>query len=462
MSLPFVGASYEVLDGRPSRSRSVNLHLAAMETPAKAAFVLASVPGLVQRASMGGVIRGAIDAGGRCFFVAGSTLYELSATWGTTARGTLSTSTGEVGMAWGLTQLVLVDGANGYTLTLSTNAFARITDEDWPGSATVGYLNGFFTLVDPDSQQAYVTAIDDASAIDALDFVSAERVPDDTVSQICVFGEWWMLGEQSSEVWTAVPSADFPFQRNNGANLEVGCMAAHSVRLIDNGFMMIGRDRNGGGMVYRANGLQLQRVSTDAVDKALQASTDLSAAVAYVYQSRGKTFWCVNAPGVASTWCYEVSTGQWHERCDLDAIGQFAAGRITHTVYSHGATLGGDAAGFVYELSADVHTNAGDPLVRLRQSPNSVTPGRERIYFSEFAADVSTGGAAQGQEFFAELAYSNDGGNTWGNWISRSTGKVGEFFARLLWTRLGAGRDRVWRLRYSGDTPFTIVSGEAR
>ena len=55
-----------------------------------------------------------------------------------------------------------------------------------------------------------------------------------------------------------------------------------------------------------------------------------------------------------------------------------------------------------------------------------------------------------------------DGGNTWGIWIPRSAGKSGDYFPRLLWTRLGAGRDRVWRMRYSGNTPFTIVSGEVR
>ena len=60
------------------------------------------------------------------------------------------------------------------------------------------------------------------------------------------------------------------------------------------------------------------------------------------------------------------------------------------------------------------------------------------------------------------LEVSRDGGKTWGNWIQRSVGKVGEYFPRLLWTRLGSARDRVWRLRYSGNTAWTIVSGVAR
>lgn len=464
MAIPFVGPSYEVFDGEASRSRAVNLYLSAMEAPAKAQFVLASVPGLVQRNTTSAEVRGCISAGDRAFFVAGATLYELNADWGVISRGTLATSDGNVGMTWGLTQLLVTDGNNGYVLRLASNTFEQISDEDWPGCVMPGYLNGFFTLVVPGGQQAYVTSIDDATAIDALDFVSAERVPDDLVAQIVVFGEQWLLGSLSSEVWSAsgALSSDYPLQRNNGANSDVGCLAAFSVQPLDNGFMMVGRDRNGSGMVYRANGLQLQRVSNQAVEQALQASTDLSAAVAYVYQQGGLTFWCVNAPGLTSTWCYEVSTGTWHERCDLDSVGELAAGRVTHAMFAHGYTVGFDADGYVYEMSRTAYTNAGDPLVRLRVSPNDVTPTRERQFFSEFVADVTTGEAAQGEEYFAELSYSNDGGKTWGAWLSRSVGKVGEYFARLLWTRLGMGRDRVWRLRYSGETPFTIVSGQAR
>lgn len=464
MPLPFVGASYETFDGRASRSRAVNLYLAAMEAPAKAEFVLASVPGLVQRATSGAVTRGCIDAGGRAFFVSGSTLYEISSAWGLTVRGTLSTSAGRVSMAWGLTQLVIGDGPNGYVLNLNSNVFAQITDPDWPGASDVGYLNGFFTLVVPGGQQAYVTSIDDASSIDALDFVSAERVPDNLVAQCIVFGEQWLLGSLSSEVWSAsgATSADYPFQRNNGANSDIGCLAAGSVQTLDNGFMMLGRDKNGAGMVFRANGLQLQRVTTQAVEQALALSSDLSASLAWVYQQGGLTHYCLRAPGLSSTWCYEVSTGQWYERCDRDEYGQLTLGRVTHAMFAHGVVVAFDADGRVYEQSSTAYTNAGDPLVRLRVSPNDVTPSRDRIKYEEFVVDVTTGQAAQGTEFFAELGYSNDGGKKWGDWIQRSTGKVGEYFPRLCWSLVGMGKDRVWRLRYSGDTAFTIVSGQAR
>jgi hypothetical protein len=337
------------------------MHLVGMETPSKAPFILDAVPGLAQFCDMGAAIRGSIDANGRCFVVAGSTLYEVSSAGVKTARGTLLTTTGAVWMRWGLTQLVIVDGQNGYTLTLGSNVFAQITSDAFYGSSTVSYLNGYFGFVRPDTQQFYVTAIDDASTLDALDFVSAERVPDGLVGAIDDHGQIIMFGSLSIEIWDGYSSSTFPYQRNNGASIEVGCMAAHSIRQADNGVFFIGRDKNGAGMVYRlASVTQPIRVSTVAVEEALAASTDLSQAVAWVYQERGLTFYCLNAPGVDSTWCYEISTGQWHERADIDGLGEFEAWRVDHCVFAHGKHLAGGSDGILYEMSREYQDFAGD------------------------------------------------------------------------------------------------------
>jgi hypothetical protein len=135
---------------------------------------------------------------------------------------------------------------------------------------------------------------------------------------------------------------------------------------------------------------------------------------------------------------------------------------VTHHAYAHGLNVCFDADGYVYELDPETHTLDGSPLVRERISPNTVTPLRDRQFFAEFVLDATTGDAPQGTQYYAELSYSNDGGKTFGTPILRSLGKVGEYFSRVLWTRLGSARDRVWRLRYSGDTKFVITGAEVR
>lgn len=459
--IPFVGPSYQLATYKASAQRTVNMHLMGMETPSKAPFILESVPGLDVFSALGAEIRGSIDAGGRCFFVAGSTLYEMSAAGVATNRGTLLTSTGVVAMKWGLTQLVMVDGDYGYVLRLSTNAFERITSEAFYGSRSISYLNGRFGFVRPDTQQFYLTAIDDATSLDALDFVSAERVPDGLVSAIDDHGQIIMFGSLSIEIWDAYSSSTFPYQRNNGAAIEVGCVAAESIRQADNGVFFIGRDKNGSGIVYRlASVTQPVRISTVAVEEALKASTDLTSATAWVYQERGLTFYCLNAPGLSSTWCYEISTGTWAERADLDDAGQFKPFRVKHAVFAHGKQLVGGDDGNVYHMDRSYRTFAGDPIARERTSPHTAAPSLDRLSFGAFILDCTTGESAQAQESYAELSWSNDGGAQFGNPVLRSIGKVGERFPRLTWRQLGTARNRVWRLRYSGEAPFSVISAE--
>lgn len=459
--IPFVGPSYSLTTYKASAQRSVNLHLVPLETASKAQFIMEAVPGLSLFVNLGAEIRGAIEAAERCFVVAGATLYEVSSSGVATNRGTLVTSSGPVAMEWGTTQLVIVDGSRGYVLTLATNVFQQITSSAFYGSNTVSYLNGYFGFVRPDTQQFYVSAIDDATDLDALDFVSAERSPDDLVGVIDDHNQILLFGRLTIEPWDPYPQSGFPYQRNNGASIEVGCMAADSIRQVDNAVMFLGRDKNGQGMVYKlANVQQPIRISTQAVEEKLAESTDLSQAIAWTWQRNGLTFYCLNAPGVSSTWCYEIRSGTWFEWCDLDEFGQFKAFRVNHCVFAHGKHLVGGDDGKLYYLDPTVNTFDGDERVCERTSPHSATPSLDRVSFSKFVLDATTGEAPQGVSPVVTLAWSNDGGATYGNPVQRSLGEVGNRFPRVSWRLLGSARNRVWKLRFSDNAPFQIISAQ--
>ena len=460
--LPFVGPSYVLEAGKASRARSVNLHLVAMETPAKAQFILRKVAGLEAcPATLAAGARGCHSTHDRAFVVGGATLYEIDSGGNVTYLGTLSSSVGPVCMASGQTQLVIVDGNNGYVFTLASNLFAQITDPDWPGADQVEYLDGFFILTREDSQEVYVSAIDDASAIDALDFASAESYADPVVATVVRNREVVLLGSVSTERFFNSGGADYPFSRDNAAISEVGCHAPWSVGRIDNSFMWIGRDRNGSGLVFRDTDRQPRRISTHAVEEALKRSTDLAAATAYTYQQGGLSFYCINAPGLDATWCYEISTGGWFEVAELDELGQFKPMRITHALYAFGRVYGFDADGGCYVITRDAYTFAGDTIKCSRISPNDVAPLRTDQFYSEFVLDCTTGECDQGDAPVVELSWSNDGGQTYGDPVARPYGPVGNYHPRLIWRRLGRARDRVWRVDFAADAPFAIVHAAA-
>lgn len=458
--LPFVGPSYELALRKADVQRAVNMYLVAAETPAKAAFYMDSVPGRRLFANPGfGEQRGACFAAGRCFFVAGSKLIELFSDGTMTARGTLATSSGAVDMTYGISQLVVVDGPNGYVFDLTANAFSTISSPGFYGSERVAFIDNYFVAIQPGTQQFGISALNNAKQWDALDFASAESSPDDLVSLVAYHNELLLLGELTGEVWVNSGGAEFPFVRTENVSIEVGCIAAQSLQKVDSTVIFLGRDVNGAGMVYLMAGYTPKRISTQAVEQAIQ-SADMENARAWVYQDRGQTFYCLCVPGAASTWCYELSTGQWHERCDLDSYGQFKASPVTCHVYAFGRHLVGCEDGGVYEMRKDVYRNGEQPLKRSRISPHNARPSLSRVAYHSFILDCETGVAPVGVTPTAELSWSNDSGATWTAPNMRSTGLTGERLESVTWERLGMSRDRVWRLDFSSNAHFSIINAE--
>ncbi len=453
---PFVGPSYSLALRKAAIDRTSGMYLVPMESAGKAQFVLQSQPGYTEFADLISPVRGMLTTNDRTFVVAGGSLYELDAYGNKTVLGALNSVAGPVGMAYGISQLVIVDGPGGYVLPLATNILAQITAPGFYGSEVVSFLDNYFLFVRPDSGQFYISAINDATTLDALDFATAESQPDNLTALIPVQRRLILLGQTSTEVWFNSGNADFPFERE-GTTIEIGCSAAHSVVEIDNSVFWIGQDKNGGGIVYRLNGYTAQRISVQGVEEALQAA-DLSQAVAYCYQEHGSTFYAINAPGLKSTWVYEVRAGAWHERNDLDDAGQNKADRGVHHAYAFGKHLLGGSDGKVYVLDRALHTKAGDPLVRERISPHNAVPGLTWQFFDAFHLDCTTGDAPQGGDPFVELFWSDDSGASWSNGMAESTGKVGERIQRVTWRRLGRSRDRVWKLRFTADARFDVVN----
>lgn len=401
-------------------------------------------------------------AGNRLFAVVDDTLFSVSPTGDRTSIGVLSTSRGPVGMKIGLTQLVVVDGLHGYVYDLVSGSFDPIVSDGWLGSYTVEYLDGYFTFIDPNSQTFYLSALEDALTLDALDFATANTSPDKLVGQVVTNKVLVLLGEVSGEIWQDTGAADFPLERNSGAFLEVGLLARHSVKELDNSAFWLGRDERGAGFVYKLEGFRPVRVSTMAVEEAIQRAisegNDVSQAVAYAYQQGGHSFYCLQVPGLDTTWCLDAATQQWHERAEL-VLGDYTQHRGRFHAYCYGKHLIVGDDDVIYEYDVTANTNAGDVLCRDRVSPHYATPQLDRITFSAFELDCTVGFGKAGQaQANVMLRYSNDGGYSWSGWRTATLGAVGEKQARARWLRLGSARDRCWEVRCTDNTPFAIIN----
>lgn len=469
----FIGATYTLQSLSADCQNAVNLFPQIDESGSgKNIAALFSTPGLKLFANLNtvqypGGIRGMLTtAQGRVFAVCGQLLYELYSDGSKARRGELATAAGPVSMAENGKQMMVVDGANGYSLDLATNTMSvmQMTDSSgnnspFPGGVTVAYQDSYFIFNVPGSQQFYITG-QYATTVDPLDFASKEGAPDNVVAVLSDHRELWIFGAETTEVWYNSGAELFPFARIDGAFITHGTIAPASPAALDNTIYWLGQDAAGNGMVWMAQGYQPQRASNHAVEQAIQRYSRIDDAVGFAYQMDGHAFYVLNFPSGNATWVYDTTTQMWHERAYLGDSGQLERHRANCHVMGFAQHLVGDYAnGNVYVMSSAAGDDNGREIVRMRTAPY-VEDELKNLFFSRLTLDMQTGLGPDrgGRTPVAMLSFSDDGGETWSNERFASLGRIGNRKKRVFWNRLGKSRERVFRVKVTDNVPVALVN----
>lgn len=368
--------------------------------------------------------------------------------------------------------LFAVSNGVGYAIDLTTFAVTAITNCS-PTTAT--FLDGYVLMSNKDTNKFYWTDLY-SSTVQALNFASAEANPDSVVAVFNNNEDLWVFGTKTTELWyNSGPtggSTNTTFTRRPGILVETGLAAANTVvKLAQNKLCWLSLDDRGGPVVVLADGYIPSRVSTFAIEQRWDAlsKADISAATAYSYTQDGHLFYCLNIPGVETTWCYDLTTSTqlqqsvWHERAWMDPNNGLLSRHRSegHTMYLNKHIVADYETGAVYFLDQDSFTDNGDNIKRVRVTPHIANDGK-RVFFSWLQLDVKTGiGESIGfTDPKVMLELSNDGGTTWGTTMEQSAGKLGSYSSRVIFHQLGQSRDRVFRVSMTDPCDWAI-SGAA-
>lgn len=461
MKIQLVGGSNQERSLPFDAQRTINLY-AVVDKEGKEPTALYGTPGLTVFGTAGsGSIRGVFNtAGGRAFVVSNSALYEISSTGTATFLGTLDTTSGIVSIDENGLQLGICDGTNGYIFTYATNTFAKITDADFPSAGTLTFIDGYFVVSKNNSGSFYISALYNGSSWAALDFATAESSPDNLLRVYNAVGQLWLFGTKTTEVWTNTGASAFPFERISGAKMEVGIMAPHSAVAVDNSIFWVGRDNIGSGIVYRANGFSPQRISTNAIERLIQAAPTPLTMRAYTYQQDGHTFYVITGGGLETTLVYDISTQIWHERAYLNAMGQFEQHLGACGMFAFDKQLVGSRVdGKIYEMSLTAYSDDGNPLVAERTFTH-IGNENTRIRYNSLEIAMETGVGNQsdpGQNPQISLKISRDMGRTWSSAYTTSFGRVGKYLAQAQWRRIGIAFNMTFKVRISDPVKRVLI-----
>lgn len=475
----FVNAAYESQSPIADDERLVNWYVEQIESPGgKVRSALYPTPGVdafVTVDKVGG--RAMFSQAGRCFAVVGPTLYELFANGTATSRGTVALDTNPafiVSNGDGGQQLFIVSGRKGYTYDLNTNTLTQTVGAGGSNLTSAfadfaGSLYGYFVALDVSDSRFYISDLLNGSTWDVTQFAERTIGPDPWVSMYTnSFGQIWLFGGQTTEVWYNTGASPFPFAPDTSGLMAFGCAAPYSVREANDQMVWLATTSNGGYQVMAAKGFNPQRISTYALEYAIANYTTISDAYGETYNDLGHVFYLLTFPSENVTWCYDFRTNLWHERGTWDVqANQYDAWRPQWHCFAFNKHLMADRdTGTIYHMTSQSSTDVdGLYIRRVRRAPAVFTENKKvkvpKIeIFLESGLGLTagpSGSPVQGQDPMLMIRASADGGKTWGVEREASAGAIGEYSKRVLFWRFGQVRDRVFEIVVSDPIPWRVL-----
>lgn len=490
MKLPFLGQAYQSRSPILASQTLINLYSESTEGNSDEVGAFYGTPGLIALTGASGAVRGLRVAGGMLYGVVGSTCYRVSPGYTATNLGTLPNYSGPVSIIDNGSQVAFAHQNGWHWIAYGGTAIAPVVNS--PNNSIMTEMDNYVIFTTDSFGQFGITALADLSSIDPLDVASAEGAPDNLVSVLADHREVWLFGENTTEIWSDTGAQFFPFERSPGGFIEQGCAAMFSPAKLDNSVFWLGRDRNGQGIVYRANAYIPERISTHAIEFLINQCPDLSGAIGWAYQEEGHTFYWLTIPALDVSLVYDVATQGWHMRAWLDdTTGLLHRHRANCYAFFNNAHVVGDwENGTLYQMSLDVGNDNGTEIYRERafEVPDSenkrirmdylelmaitgdgvtpiVLPGGEGTIGDNWTWDsgdltfdsglatfdgFSGVGSGGGETIIPApsqvwMQLSKDGGRTWGYKRFQSLAALGQTVARLRWRHMGMGRNIVIR-----------------
>ena len=449
MKTPFLGAAYELRSLPLSAQTCVNLYAERNESGEGAEGAFYGTPGLKARVTLpGGEGRCLVPSGDASvlYAVSAENVYKIDTNFTETLIGTLSSSAGRISGVSNNTQTLFAH-SGGWHYTTGTTVKPIPTG---PPNAIATYMDGYIVFTEEVDGEFGLTAINDLTSIDPLDIAEAEALPDDLVSVFADQREVWLLGNLSTEIWADTGAAAFPFERIPGGVLSVGCAAPFSVAYCDGSLFWLTQDKSGNATVIRTVGYQTVRVSTHALEHAIEGYDVISDAYGFGYQQEGHAFYVLTFPTADVTWVYDCATKLWHRRGWRDSNGILHRHRVGAYAFFNGQHCILDRLnGTLYTFDLDTFTDGGDVIYRERAWPLMAPQEMHRMRCDQLELVGETGvGNISGVDMSPStwLQMSFDGGVSFGNERYQSPGPFGKRFFRMRWRRNGTGRRPVARI----------------
>lgn len=475
----FCGPTYRHRSIDVDAEQCINLYPEKISGPgAKSDYILIGTPGrkvwLRFSPDTPGGIRGVFNAStGRTFVVASDTLFWIYIPAGTPVGvriGNIGSLTSPVEMIDNGTDLIIADSQILWRYNFDDETLTSVSNS--PSNPThLAYINGRIYCNDSEVGGVRYSELNDAATWPSLNVFKSEGSPDPLQAIAFVSSELWAFNSSSYEVYRPSGDADNPLARAGGSWTGIGIKAPNSIAQLNDTLFWVGGGKDGRNIIFMASGYSAVRISDHSIEYAMGQMSTVSDAIGFSYMDEGHWFYVLQFPSGNKTFVYDLTTSQWHERCDrTKRTNIFTRWRPTMCAMAFDKLLCGDYSdSVIYDMDLDYHTDEEwddetgtiieKPIRRVRQT-GPEWDNMKPVLYTRFMLDCEvgvgdlTGDASDPQ---AMLQWSDDGGHTWSNERWTSMGKTGKYGTLPSWNMLGKTRKRSWRVTISASVRVVLI-----
>jgi hypothetical protein len=458
MRYPLFGLGYKGKSPNVTAQTRINCYAEIQKEEDKTKVAYYNLPGCEEFADLGAAPARAqwtLSVSTYLYSVNGDKFYQVDNAGVSTLRGTINTTTGYVCMTDNGTEILIVDGVNGYIFNTSTNVFQQVFSSFPNGAATCTFLGGRFCVEVPNTGLFQYSDLYDGLTWPSANVASAEQSPDNLVAVFVDRGQLFLMGDKTTEFWATTSNADQPFALVQGAVIEWGIAAKASITKYNNATVWLARNRLGEVQVVQLTGYTAIPITGQEIGYIINQYFVVEDAISFAYMVNEHPMYQINFPNADVSWVYDQSTTAW-QQASTD-YGRHLA--VTATNFVNKTRVADYRNGKIYTFDPSHYTDGGEVIrrqIRGRHAFDQYPISMNEVWF-----DMGTGVAnpsGDGSDPQLMVRCSKDGGNSWSSerWVS--TGKEGQFQKRASIRRWGTARsDWVFEINYAEPTPFVIV-----
>ncbi|MCK5609377.1 hypothetical protein KAR91_46320 [Candidatus Pacearchaeota archaeon] len=447
--LPITGGSYQS-DSLPiSNQRCINWRVNIPQTQgALTDGNLFGTEGLFQIETSGtsqNINRGSHDKATLPYYLNGEAIYRLDRT---VTDGVESFVLEELGTIPGIarasmasngTELIVITGGRGWIIDESSGTpFLEIVAAGFTANGVpqqVIFIDSYF-LVTTDSKKFIRSDENDGLTWVATNVFTAESDPDDIVTLIKHKNQAFIAGSETIEEFRNLAGI---FQRS-GFFIDKGVFAPFGMVKSSKSFMWIGGGEGETPAIWELSGNEAQKVSTTAIDSALDDLTTEEVSAAFTYKYGKKGAYIIGFTFPSFTFEYNEVTQIWNERESqiTDARGAVSTTRfrVNSMTKAYNKIICGDAIdGRIGVLDDGTFTEYGDEIIRTLAIAPLSNQG-DSFSIPKLVATMEGGVGDAVNDPQLRLSVSKDA-KKFNNELSRGFGKVGEFLRQAIWRGLG-------------------------